>query len=632
MLGIRKSSQNPSPDIRLTKTFTGSIFHHVIKLERVSYSYSFVEGSPKGGDKGEAILALDDVSLELLPGQSVTVLGSNGSGKTTMAKLLNALLVPGEGVVLVDGLNTGDKNSQKSIRQKVGIVFQNPDNQIISTSVEREIAFGLENLALPYEEMKTKVERALKYFNLEQYRNHPPHRLSGGEKQKVTLASVLSMQPEYLVLDEPTSLLDPLGRKEVLSLIRMLCQERNVTVIHVTQFPEEATIADRVLVMHEGKLVLDGSPLEVFGQEEKLSAIGLGVPFPMRIASALKKKGWSGLNQPLNMDVLADGIAQNIKTTKLGGGGTTTYQGPRTTNKISSAVVGERSTVDVTQNPQIILNQVSHLYDHGLPTERKALDGVSLSIDKGELIGVIGPTGSGKSTLAQHLNGLLLPTSGEVLIDGQDTKHKNTDLKKIRQKVGLVFQFPEVQLFEETVYQDISFGPKNLKLPENEIANRVKLSMERVGLNFGQFAHRSPFQLSGGEQRKVAIAGILALQPEILVLDEPTSGLDGKSTRDVKTFLRELNSAGITIIMISHNMDLIAELAQKIILLVEGNLLAFCDKKEFFGDIEGTKSAGLELPHVVEFCRRLKARGIEFKGLPFDERELVELLQGQTTT
>jgi energy-coupling factor transport system ATP-binding protein len=376
-------------------------------------------------------------------------------------------------------------------------------------------------------------------------------------------------------------------------------------------------------------MVLDGSPLEVFGQEEKLNTIGLGVPFPMKIASALRKRGWSGLNHPLNMNALADGIAQNIKTTKLGGGGTTTYHGPRTTDKISSAVVGGRSTVDIIPN-QIILNQVSHLYDRGLPTERKALDGISLRIDKGEFIGVIGPTGSGKSTLAQHLNGLLLPTWGEVLIDGQDTKHKNTNLKKIRQKVGLVFQFPEVQLFEETVCEDVSFGPKNLGLQEKEIEYRVKQAMEKVGLDFGQFAHRSPFHLSGGEQRKVAIAGILALQPEILVLDEPTSGLDGKSTRDVKTFLKELNSAGVTIIMISHNMDLIAELAQKILLLVQGNLLAFCDKKEFFQDLERTKSAGLELPHVVEFSRRLKARGIEISELPFDEGELVELLQNQT--
>jgi energy-coupling factor transporter ATPase len=616
----------------------------MIKLEGVSYSYSSVEGSPKGGDKGESIPALKNLNLELTEGQSVAVLGSNGSGKTTMAKLLNALLVPNEGVVLVDGLDTKDKSSQKSIRQKVGMVFQNPDNQIISTSVEREIAFGLENLALPYEEMKTKVERALKYFNLEQYRNHPPHRLSGGEKQKVALASVLSMQPEYLVLDEPTSLLDPLGRKEVLALIRMLCEERNVTVIHITQFPEEATIADRVLVMHGGKLELDGSPLEVFGQEEKLSSIGLGIPFPMRITSALRQKGWQDFNHPLNMNALADSIAQKINTTKPGvGSEATDYRQrttdginkatdhrPQTTDRISLAVVGGRSTVDVIQVSQIILHQVTHLYDRSLPTERKALDGISLKIDKGEFIGIIGPTGSGKSTLAQHLNGLLLPTSGEVLIDGQDTKHKNTDLKKIRQKVGLVFQFPEVQLFEETVYEDISFGPRNLELPEDEIEMRVKKSMERAGLDFGQFAHRSPFHLSGGEQRKVAIAGILALQPEILVLDEPTSGLDGKSTRDVKTFLKELNLTGITIIMISHNMDLIAELVQKILLLVQGNLLAFCSKKDFFQDLERIKSTGLELPHVVEFNRRLKARGIEIGEVPFNEAELVDLLQNQT--
>lgn len=616
--------ETPFLDISLTKVFSGSIFHHVIKLDHVSYRYPLADGSGKAGSQGRSILALDDISLQLRKGESVAIIGSNGSGKTTLVKLLNALIVPTTGQVYVDGLNTGDKSSQRSIRQRVGMVFQNPDNQIISTSVEREIAFGLENLALPYEEMKTKVQRALKYFNLEQYRNHAPHKLSGGEKQKVALAAVLSMQPKYLVLDEPTSLLDPLGRKEVIALVRMLCDERDVTVIHVTQFPEEAAIADRVLVMHRGGIVLDGSPLEVFRQEEQLRRIGLGLPFPMSIASALKRRGWTDLDECLTIDSLIDGIVRNVEAGKGNVKGLVSDHGPRT-------VVGGRRATDhgqqTTDAPlQVELNQVTYLYDRGLPTEKKALGGISLKIEKGEFIGLIGPTGSGKSTLAQHLNGLLLPSSGEVLIEGQTTKTKGAGLMKIRQKVGLVFQFPELQLFEETVYEDIAFGPKNLGSPEEEIDARVRQAMDKVGLVFDRFASRSPFHLSGGEQRKVAIAGILALNPEVLVLDEPTSGLDSKSIQDVKTLLQQLNSAGVTIIMISHNMDLIAQLARKIMLLDQGKLLAFCSKRELFGDAQRVRSVGLDLPQTVELTGRLRNAGIEIEKAVFDEEELVDLL------
>lgn len=280
----------------------------MIELNQVSYKYKI--------DEKQSILALEDVSLLLKDGESVAIIGSNGSGKTTLAKLLSSLILPVNGKVKVDGLDTGDKNSQKSIRQKVGIVFQNPDNQLISTSVEREIAFGLENLALSYEEMKKKVEWALEYFHLERYRNHPPHKLSGGEKQRVALASVLSMQPKYLILDEPTSLLDPQGKREILHLVRKLTTERHVTVIHITQFPEEAVNADRVLVMHEGKILLDGPPVQIFKQKELLEKIGLELPLPLKIASTLKQEGWEYLEQCLTLDDLVNGITQNVESGK----------------------------------------------------------------------------------------------------------------------------------------------------------------------------------------------------------------------------------------------------------------------------------------------------------------------------
>jgi energy-coupling factor transporter ATPase len=588
----------------------------MLELNQVSYHYKL--------DEKSFVLALDHINLRLQEGEFVSIIGSNGSGKSTLAKLLPALILPESGNVSVDGLDTKDKNSQKTIRQKVGMVFQNPDTQIISTSVEREIAFGLENLALPHQEMKERVKWALDYFHLGRYRTHPPHKLSGGEKQRVALAAVLCMHPQYLILDEPTSLLDPQGRLEILSLVQKLIREGNVTVIHITQFPEETMSADRVLVMDKGKIVLDDSPVQIFKQKEFLEKIGLEVPFTLRIASTLKQRGWFLSDEYLNIDDLVTKITQNVVTKekeliyKAVDRGLSTVDG----NELS-AVSHPPSIACPT--PQISIKGVDYFYDQGLPTKEKALDGITIEIHHGDFIGLIGPTGSGKSTLVQQLNGLLVPASGKIEIDGEDLKNKSVDLKKIRQKVGLVFQFPELQLFEDTVYDDIAFGPKNLGLLEREIDDRVKQAMRLMKLSFDRFSSRSPFSLSGGEQRKVAIAGILAMNPEVLILDEPTCGLDPKSTEEMKELLQELNSKGVTIILISHNMDLIAEVAHKILLLKQGKVAAFCKKEEFFKDAERIKSAGLDLPQVVELVWKLREKGIKIEKDVFSEEELLSL-------
>lgn len=597
----------------------------MIELKKVSHTY-------KLNDK-QSLLALDGIDLSLKRGESVAIIGSNGSGKTTLARLLNALLLPTEGEVLVDGLNTRDKGSQKMIRLKVGMVFQNPDNQFISTSVEREIAFGLENLALPYEEMGKRVRWALYFFHLQGYRNYPPHKLSGGEKQRVALASVLSMQPQYLVLDEPTSLLDAKGKKEVMSLIEKFSKKKNVTVIHITQFPEEAIFADRVLVMHKGKIILDGSPRDVFKQKDKLKEIRSEAPLAVEIASELSQKGIIPSNDCLTLDDLVEKLTLNIKRSKKKPEKEKKqlnfeFACPLSNFAISSNGSERIESLSPNSLPQILVENLSFVYNRGLTTERKALDGINLKIEKGDFVGLIGPTGSGKTTLAQHLNALLFPTSGKVVIDGIDLSDKSVDLKKIRQRVGLVFQFPELQLFEDTVYDDIAFGPKNLGISEEEIKEKVQSSMSKVGLDSVEFASRSPFSLSGGEQRKVAIAGILALNPEILILDEPTCGLDSRSTEEIKKLLKDLNSNGVTIILISHNMDLIVELAEKIILLNQGRVVSFCRKEDFFKDFERVKSIGLDLPKVVELMRMLKERGLEVRTDIFTKEDVLALFDG----
>ena len=575
----------------------------MIQLKDVCYFYQL--------EKGKKFLALERINLELKQGEFVAIIGPNGSGKTTLARLLNSLILPASGKVLVDDLDTSDKNLQKQIRVKVGMVFQNPDNQIISTTVEREIAFGLENLALPHQEIKDRVEWALSTFDLQEYRNHPPHNLSGGEKQKISLASVLAMRPSYLVLDEPTSLLDPKGRDEVNELIKKLSQE--LTIIHITQFPDEAVLADRVLVLNQGKIALDGSASSVFSKINELKKIGMGVPITFEIKERLGKSGIKLKSSALKTDELIDEIA-NLKI--------------EPEQQIGLEFSGKKINTKVTKSiePFIQIEDLSYVYNKGLPTEKKALDKVNFKIEKGDFIGLIGPTGSGKSTLVQHLNALLHPTQGRVLIDKKDLKDKNVDLKKIRQRIGLVFQFPELQLFDETVFDDIAFGPKNLGLAVEKIKIRVQESMTKLGLDFETFASRSPFSLSGGEQRKVAIAGILALNPEVLILDEPSAGLDFQGVEQIKNVLLKLNKEGTTIILISHNLDLIAELSKKILLLDKGKRVSFKEKEEFFKSPEILISAELKPPIISEFISKLSQRGFKIDPYLFTVDEFVSEL------
>jgi len=562
----------------------------MIELKGVSYKY---KSSP---DK--EILALDNINLRIEPGEYVAILGHNGSGKTTLARLLNSLLVPESGEVLIDGLNSTDRNAGRSILLKVGMVFQNPDNQLISTTVEREIAFGLENLAVPYEEMKQKVKKALEEFDLIGYRLYPPHKLSGGEKQRVALASVLAMEPDYLILDEPTSLLDSKGKREFLGLIGKLPQ-KGKAVIHITQFPEESILARRLLVMCGGKIVMDGYPFDILRRVEELEKMGLDVPFDYKMAHLLSKKKLSEESGTFSIKQIAEEIARRVSNPKIKEG----------------RKAGTENIIKV--------ENLSFSFPQSTSDHRKALDDVNLEINSGDLVGLIGPTGSGKSTLVQHLNGLLRPSQGKVFYRNQDINSKNVDLRKIRQKVGLAFQFPELQIFEERVFDDIAFGPKNLGLDKDEIEKRVRDSMESLGLDFEGFAFRSPFSLSGGEQRKVALAGILALNPEVLILDEPTVGLDPQSTRNLKSIIKSINHRGMTIILVSHNLDLIAQIATKVVLLNEGRLIKYCSKQEFFEDTDMLGKFDLDVPPMVRLISQLRNKKVVITEGFFDLEELV---------
>ncbi|MHB9029459.1 MAG: ABC transporter ATP-binding protein, partial [Candidatus Latescibacterota bacterium] len=428
--------------------------------------------------------ALDRISLEIANGSHVAIMGPNGSGKSTLALLIKGLLAPTGGVVAVDGFRASrDENARNEVMRRVGMIFQNPENTIVSTTVEREIAFGLENLGVRQEEMRVRVEEALRRFDLEEYRYTSPERLSGGEKQRLALAAVMVMQPAYLILDEPTSLLDPAGSQRILGFISDAAAG-GITVIHITQFAVEALEADRAIVLAEGGVARDGAPREALRNIADLGIEGL----------------------------------EDVRSFFSGFG-----------ERVISAQEEKRP-----EGSPASLEGVSFIYDRGTPFARRALEDVDLKLPGGSAMVLLGPSGSGKTTLLEIVAGITPPTSGKVVI-------RNALLR------AMAFQFPEDQIFGDTVGSYAAFGPENIGLSAEETRIAVNGSLIAVGLDPETYQGRDPFTLSGGEKRRVALAGVLAMRPDVLVLDEPTAGLDRRSTDLVVSFLGEYITAGGTL-------------------------------------------------------------------------------------
>ena len=533
-------------------------------------------------EKGEPVQALRGIDLDVAEGEYVVILGHNGSGKSTLAKHLNALLLPSQGEVRVNDLNTQDKAHWRAIRNTVGMVFQTPDNQIVATIVEEDVAFGPENLGLPREEIVARVDAALDQVDMQPYRFRPPHQLSGGQKQRICIAGVLAMHPQVLVLDEATAMLDPQGRQEVLAVVRRRHREQGTTVIAITHLMEEAIEADRVIVMDAGRIALQGTPREVFAQAHKLRELHMALPQVTQLAHAMHAR-WP----TFPMDVLTVDEWEKAMQVRVEG------------------FVDVDVDVDVDES-LIRVEHLVHDYMRGTPMQHRAVHDASLDVRRGEILGVIGHTGSGKSTIIQHLNALLRPDGGEVMVLGQNTAAPDVDVKAIRRNVGLVFQFPEAQLFEQFVGDDIAYGPRNLKLSREDVRARVRSAMEAVGLGFDEFKDRQTFQLSGGQMRRVAIAGVLALQPRVLVLDEPTAGLDPEAREQLFAQILALRDQGITLVIVSHNMEELARVCDRVCVIAEGRTVMLDTPRQVFAQAGRLRELGLSVPPVTEALQRIK--------------------------
>lgn len=612
----------------------------MIECRGVSFSYD------------GAVSALDGVDLNIEDGEFFCILGGNGSGKSTFAKHLNALLQPDAGTVCVNGMDASDPELVYDIRSTAGMVFQNPDDQLVATLVEDDVAFGPENFGVPSAQIARRVREALKGVGLVGFEHHETHALSGGQKQRVALAGVLAMEPRVLILDEASSMLDPRGRKGLMKACRAL-HDRGMTIVMITHFMEEAAEADRIAVFQAGRVAMLGTPEEILTRADELAELNLDMPASCRLGMALRAKGAPVHAQVREVDMVAE-VAQTYAERS---GADIAGQSSVSQLEIADGTVPVDNE-DNASEPVIELARVSYSYSLS-PRERRrwhkrsatagksnkqalwgndpsspwALRDVSLTVRRGEFLGLAGHTGSGKSTLVQHLNGLIRPQEGSVCALGLDLSNKK-DAAAVKAKVGVVFQYPERQLFAETVAQDVAFGPHNLGLSQAEVARRVETSLSRVGLDLSTVGDKSPFELSGGQQRRVAFAGVLAMEPEVLVLDEPMAGLDPAARRDFLGLIDRLHRDGLTVVMVSHSMDDLANCCDRIVVMNEGAVFAEGTPAQVFAHADELKSIGLGVPAAQRMALALTEAGVPLRrgGLYTVESladELADLLIGR---
>jgi energy-coupling factor transport system ATP-binding protein len=517
----------------------------LIRIKNLTFHYGDAENP-----------ALQDMNLDIEDGEFVLVTGPSGCGKTSLCRCLNGLIPHFyggvvEGRVEVQGLDVTE-HTTKELATRVGMVFQDPENQLVSIEVQREVAFGLENLAFPRDVIAKRVEESLDTLGISGLRYRQVHDLSGGEKQKVVIASVLALHPDILVMDEPTSELDPKGAEEVLSIVQRLNDELGITVVLVEHRLDRVVhLVDRMIVMDEGRIIADGSPRTVLSNGD-ITSVGAGVPPIVRMVKRLRDDGFNFDEIPLTVK---QGRAV-LKDIFMRVGESTLFEN-------ESAAKG-KTTIEI--------EKLWYAYRDG-PT---ALRNVSLRICEGEFVAVMGRNASGKTTLVKHINGLLKPTKGKVVVTGIDTR--KATIAQLSRKVGFIFQNPNDHIFADTVEDEIAFILKNRGLGHDEVAERVDEILRMFALV--GFRKRYPRSLSGGERQRVAMASILVARPEILILDEPTRGMEYRLKSELMRFLNSYRERGNTVVLVTHDVETVAEYADRVILLSEGRIVVDGNKRD----------------------------------------------------
>ncbi|MCB8960035.1 MAG: ATP-binding cassette domain-containing protein [Ardenticatenales bacterium] len=547
----------------------------LISVENLSYAY------PGDSADDDPVWVLDGVDLRLEPGEFVAVMGATGGGKTTLCLALNGIVPQSTGgviggQVLVNGQNT-KQTPVAELAQTVGLVFQNAETQLFNVTVEAEIAFGLETLGLPPAEMETRIDWALELVGLAGFRARSPFELSGGQKQRVAIAAMLALKPPVLVLDEPTANLDPAGKQEIFAAIDRLRHQESMTIVMVSHEADQiATFADRVVVLANGKIALSGTPQQIFLPPGPMQALGLHVPGLAELADCLTRRGgqrYCFLDGEAAYDALAAPLLPSV-------------------GQVSTAVDSLPPA-----NGTLQLEQVSHSYSPG----QSAIKRVDLTIPAGDFVAILGQNGSGKTTLVKHLNGLLRPSHGRILLNGEDIARQS--VAELARTVGYVFQNPDHMIYSATVREELAAGPINLGLDEATVADRVAVALADFSLL--PFADMQPAQLSFGLRRKVSVASVVTMGTPILILDEPTSGLDQRSIDELMAILVGLHAQGRTILMITHDMELVIRHLPRTLIMKAGELLAYDATTRIFCRPQLLDMAQLACPPVARLGQRL---------------------------
>ena len=557
----------------------------------------------------KGVVALDHVSFSIPAGKRTCIVGANGSGKSTVASILSGLSAPDEGTVTFLGTTVvtdgqADFEAYKTIRPQLGLVFQNPEDQIICSVVADDIAFGLENLQVPSDQITPLVEEQITLGTLTEFASENPQMLSGGQQQRVAISGALVMKPQILILDEPSAALDVVHRNNVMGLVEKL-RAAGKTIVHVTHFMDEVVSADHVIALDDGHVAFEGTPEALFEQHELVECLHLEEPFAYQVAHALNNRGIVVCKSPSAERVLSE----------LTGLLATAAQGARSAD---AATAGCDATGSVSESAVVSVCDVTFSY------QKPVLKNISVDVQKGSHVAVIGSTGSGKSTLARLICALDTPDAGSLCVTGLDTRQKQ-NRRKLHGIVGYVMQRPERQLFAQTVAEDVAFGPTNLGLSTCDVASAVDAALELVGLSHK--ADASPFELSGGQQRLCALAGVIAMHPKVLVLDEPTSGLDPYYCSELRKIINAVLEDGCTVIELTHSMEDAAETDQ-VIVLHEGDLVFSGSPQQtftYFSEAE-FQELGLGIPHALAWAQRLSHATRINLGEPLTLSDLVDAL------
>ncbi|RLG31535.1 ABC transporter ATP-binding protein [Methanosarcinales archaeon] len=562
----------------------------MIDIQNVSYTYPNMSEPTLRG-----------IDLHINDGEFVLLLGASGSGKSTLIQCLNGLVpkIAGgnlKGEIVINGKDVRNYKVHQ-MASDVGIIFQNPDTQLFSLTVGKDIAFGPENLGMPKEEILGRIDRAMHTIGMGDMRDRFVFTLSGGEKQRVAIAGTLAMEPHVMVLDEPTSDLDPVGTGEVLSLVRKLNQEKNMTIILIEHKIDEVVhLADRVVVMDQGKIIMDDTPDIIFGDgHDQLKSIGIALPQLSEISHAMKNGSGDfegDLPTDSSYNTMLARLCQLLRDKPA---------------NIARFRVAHTPPTRTAPKPKIEIKNLRHTFEDG----KVALDGINLMIPEGDFVALIGHNGAGKTTLINHLIGFLKPDNGTIFIDGNDISGMR--VATLAQSVGYLFQNPDNQIFTDSVTKELKFGLENIKLRDTLIEERVNRAISMMEL--GEFRDRHPHSLSRGQRQRLAVASILVMEPDIIVLDEPTTGQDWGHVNKFLQQIRHLNELGKTIILVTHDMNLVAGYARRTVVMDHGTIVLDGDTRHVFSEQEILEKTGITLPVIIRLSPDLLKEGIDIPPL-----------------